>query len=127
MRYSAADYCLAVLAPALRNSLGLKAETHRCCLSAAGCCRTLAGCSDHSHPVQWKNGMLLRTCLLEAAATAVGSGADSVARIEMLAVFDLMSGSAELASAPRLLGPSFAAAAAVAVVTEGFRKGREIL
>jgi hypothetical protein len=71
-----------------------------------------------------------RTCLHEAAATAVGSAADSVVRIGMLAVFDLTSDSADLASVPRLLGQNlvvFAAAAAAAVVSAGFRRGREIL
>jgi hypothetical protein len=72
-----------------------------------------------------------RTCLHEAAATAVGSAADSVVRIGMLAVFDLTSDSADLASVPRLLGQNLvvfaAAAAAAAVVSAGFRRGREIL
>lgn len=72
--------------------------------------------------------MLLGTCLREVAATAVGSGADSVARIGMLAVFDLTSESAELAAVPRLLGQSFVVlVAAAAVVSGGFRRGREIL
>jgi hypothetical protein len=50
----------------------------------------------------------------------------------MLAVFDLTSDSADLASVPRLLGQNLvvlaaAAAAAAVVVSAGFRRGREIL
>jgi hypothetical protein len=60
--------------------------------------------------------------------TAVDSGADSVAWSVMLAVFGLTSDSAEVVFVPRLLDQSFVVAvAAAAVVSEGCRRGREIL
>lgn len=120
MRYSALDYRF-FLDPDRLSSLGLGAETHRCCPSAVDCSLTLVGFLARNHPARWKIETSPKTYPHDLLATLADSEADFAAKLEIAAAVGSDWGFAASAFVPRLLGQGSV------VVSVNSQKGRGIL